>query len=82
MKQTTKVMLEDGQTMTEAGLVVAIKAAANVGNAGFARELLLTHGKNKHRPQEQLYVCVSLERCYVDAPSVCVCRALVCMSRG
>ncbi|CBJ29283.1 conserved unknown protein [Ectocarpus siliculosus] len=55
---TTRAMLENGQTMTEAGLVVAIKAAANAGNAGFARELLLTHGKNKHRPQEQLYVCV------------------------
>ncbi|CAN0492971.1 unnamed protein product, partial [Ectocarpus sp. 12 AP-2014] len=55
---TTRAMLEDGQTMTEAGLVVAIKAAANVGNAGFARELLLTHGKHRHRPQEQLYVCV------------------------
>ncbi|CAM9693882.1 unnamed protein product, partial [Ectocarpus sp. 8 AP-2014] len=57
---TTRTMLEDGQTMTEAGLVVATKAAANAGNAGFARELLLTHGENKHRPQEQLYVCVSL----------------------
>ncbi|CAN0111461.1 unnamed protein product, partial [Ectocarpus fasciculatus] len=55
---TTKAMLEDKQTMTEAGLVVAIKAAANVGNAAFARELLLKHGKSKHRPQEQLYVCV------------------------
>ncbi|CAM9748373.1 unnamed protein product [Ectocarpus sp. 12 AP-2014] len=55
---TTRAMLEDGQTMKEAGLVVAIKAAANVGNASFARELLLTHGKNRHRPQEQLYVCV------------------------
>lgn len=52
-------MLENKQKMTEAALVVAIKAASTAGEAIFARELLMMHSKNKHRPQEQLYVYVS-----------------------
>lgn len=52
-------MLESKQTPTEAALVVAIKAASNVGRLAFARKLLVMHGKAKHRPQESLYVLVS-----------------------
>lgn len=55
-------MLENEQMMTEPGWVLAIKAASKVGDGLFARELLVLHSRTKHRPQEQLYVCVSSGR--------------------
>ncbi|CAN0191471.1 unnamed protein product [Scytosiphon promiscuus] len=57
--QVAKDMVENEQALTEAALVVAIKAAASLtGQAEFSRKLLQMHSKAKHRPQEALYVCV------------------------
>lgn len=61
--QVARSMLENNQAMTEAALVLAIRAASKGGEPLFARELLVLHSKNKlHRPQEQLYVHVSSGR--------------------
>ena len=61
--QVARSMLENNQAMTEASLVLAIRAASKGGEPLFARELLVLHSKNKlHRPQEQLYVHVSSRR--------------------
>lgn len=67
-------MLENKQAMTEASLVLAIRAASNVGEAVFARELLTLHSKGKHRPQEHLYVSVSLRPAFVSA-RLCDCAS-------
>eukprot|EP00752_Nemacystus_decipiens_P008835 g7885.t1 len=58
--QVARSMVEEKQTMTEASLVLAIRAASNVADSLFARELLVLHSKHKYRPQEQLHVCVML----------------------
>lgn len=52
-------MLENKQNISEPALVLAIRAASNVGEAVFARELLMLHSKAEYRPQKKLYICVS-----------------------
>eukprot|EP00903_Cladosiphon_okamuranus_P019949 g18333.t1 len=77
--QVSRTMLENGQIIPEAALVLAIRAASNVGDGVFARELLMLHGKAKHRPHEQLYagVMVALRNGSHHEECLCCWRELV-----